>query len=215
MATVRHLGLFPQVLIGPPGNPFLPQVFVGTCEFAYESISSNVQAQFVELNLVDALACYWRVKDWQITNTSVSVASITRRVVDLQTEKQLVCGRKLPSYQWTFFGSIFISMGPTSEFSTLIQNGDVIIRGQPDKYFFKISGQDSSTNGINTPDDVIRPVHVGNLQFNFLHSGTINGAPFTFTATVSPSEYWPYDPNDGLGPIYDSTTGEQLRPFPA
>ena len=28
-------------------------------------------------------------------------------------------------------------------------------------------------------------------------------------------EYWPYDPNDGLGPIYDSTTGEQLRPFPA
>jgi hypothetical protein len=28
-------------------------------------------------------------------------------------------------------------------------------------------------------------------------------------------EYWPYDPNDGLGPIYDSTTGEQLREFPA
>jgi hypothetical protein len=28
-------------------------------------------------------------------------------------------------------------------------------------------------------------------------------------------EYWPYDPNDGLGPIYDSATGEQLRPFPA
>jgi hypothetical protein len=26
--------------------------------------------------------------------------------------------------------------------------------------------------------------------------------------------YWPYDPNDGLGPIYDSETGEQLRPFP-
>jgi hypothetical protein len=27
--------------------------------------------------------------------------------------------------------------------------------------------------------------------------------------------YWPYDPNDGGGPIYDNTTGEQLRPFPA
>jgi len=27
-------------------------------------------------------------------------------------------------------------------------------------------------------------------------------------------EYWPYDPNDGLGPIYDSVTGQQLRAFP-
>jgi hypothetical protein len=28
------------------------------------------------------------------------------------------------------------------------------------------------------------------------------------------TEYWPYDPEDGLGPIYDSATGAQLRPFP-
>jgi hypothetical protein len=34
-------------------------------------------------------------------------------------------------------------------------------------------------------------------------------------ADLEAIEYWPYDPNDGLGPIYDSTTGEQLRPFPA
>jgi hypothetical protein len=33
-------------------------------------------------------------------------------------------------------------------------------------------------------------------------------------ASLEAIEYWPYDPNDGLGPIYDSTTGEQLRPFP-
>ena len=26
--------------------------------------------------------------------------------------------------------------------------------------------------------------------------------------------YWPYDPGDGGGPIYDSATGAQLRPFP-
>jgi hypothetical protein len=30
-----------------------------------------------------------------------------------------------------------------------------------------------------------------------------------------PEKWWPYDPGDGLGPIYDSTTGEQLREFPA
>jgi hypothetical protein len=30
-----------------------------------------------------------------------------------------------------------------------------------------------------------------------------------------PSEYWPYDPGDGGGPIYDSVTGAQLRGFPS
>lgn len=35
-----------------------------------------------------------------------------------------------------------------------------------------------------------------------------------FVFEVEPTEYWPYDPEDGLGPIYDSTTGAQLRPFP-
>jgi hypothetical protein len=32
---------------------------------------------------------------------------------------------------------------------------------------------------------------------------------------ISIAEYWPYDPGDGGGPIYDSATGEQLRPFPS
>ena len=33
--------------------------------------------------------------------------------------------------------------------------------------------------------------------------------------SISAEEYWPYDPGDGGGPIYDSATGAQLRPFPA
>jgi hypothetical protein len=32
---------------------------------------------------------------------------------------------------------------------------------------------------------------------------------------MRPQEYWPYDPGDGGGPIYDTTTGQQLRPFPS
>jgi hypothetical protein len=35
-----------------------------------------------------------------------------------------------------------------------------------------------------------------------------------FSHTIAATEYWPYDPGDGGGPIYDSTTGAQLRPFP-
>ncbi len=34
------------------------------------------------------------------------------------------------------------------------------------------------------------------------------------TFTLTPF-YWPYDPQDGGGPIYDTTTGRQLRPFPS
>jgi hypothetical protein len=39
-------------------------------------------------------------------------------------------------------------------------------------------------------------------------------SPYSGTVEVKPQEYWPYDPEDGLGPIYDSATGAQLRPFP-
>lgn len=35
------------------------------------------------------------------------------------------------------------------------------------------------------------------------------------SVVMSPQEYWTYDPGDGGGPIYDSTTGAQLRAFPA
>ncbi len=30
--------------------------------------------------------------------------------------------------------------------------------------------------------------------------------------TIQPAEWWPYDPLDGGGPIYDSATGAVLRP---
>jgi hypothetical protein len=43
-------------------------------------------------------------------------------------------------------------------------------------------------------------------------------AGFSNTLSVNSSleaiEYWPYDPGDGFGPIYDKDTGAQLRPFP-
>lgn len=47
--------------------------------------------------------------------------------------------------------------------------------------------------------------------------GGDGGVPTTETLTnlrIEPSEFWEYDPGDGLGPIYDKTTGRQLRAFP-
>jgi hypothetical protein len=37
----------------------------------------------------------------------------------------------------------------------------------------------------------------------------------SINADLEPAEYWPYDPDDGLGPIYNKDTGAQLRAFPA
>lgn len=43
------------------------------------------------------------------------------------------------------------------------------------------------------------------------------GFPTSFSVpsvvTIDAEEWWPYDPGDGLGPIYDSATGAQLRDF--
>ena len=46
----------------------------------------------------------------------------------------------------------------------------------------------------------------------FALGSTFNG---TASVEISAIEYWPYDPGDGKGPIYDSATGAQLRGFPS
>jgi len=53
--------------------------------------------------------------------------------------------------------------------------------------------------------DATEPSALSNTKFNLDGFSGI---------TIKPHEYWPYDPNDGGGPIYDSVTGAQLRPFP-
>ena len=59
---------------------------------------------------------------------------------------------------------------------------------------------------------------LGDIGAPFLYGSTsIVGTPFSISGsiTITATEYWPYDPNDGGGPIYDSTTGAQLRGFPS
>jgi hypothetical protein len=72
---------------------------------------------------------------------------------------------------------------------------------------------DSITQGVFT----IGPS--GNLtqrSFNMGSAETSPGETITLSnIAVRPIEYYPYDPNDDLGPIYDSATGEQLRAFPS
>lgn len=92
-------------------------------------------------------------------------------------------------------------------------------------------------SGTSTGTDLI-PVNWDGVSFNLTAARNtynnigVNGAPinpYTLDATlpeiiieINPSEYWPYDPEDtdsypgkdGSGPVYNSSTGAQLRnPF--
>lgn len=46
-----------------------------------------------------------------------------------------------------------------------------------------------------------------------INAATVGGASINLTMTAV--EFFPYDPGDDGGPIYDSTTGAQLRAFPS
>lgn len=54
--------------------------------------------------------------------------------------------------------------------------------------------------------EITRPIY-------FVRNREIEFVP-TINVLVKPARYWPYDPGDGGGPIYDTVTGRLLRGFP-
>ena len=54
-----------------------------------------------------------------------------------------------------------------------------------------------------------------NFTTPFYANNTLGSTDLTISASLAAEEYWPYDPNDGGGPIYSTTTGAQLRDFPS
>lgn len=68
-------------------------------------------------------------------------------------------------------------------------------------YTYDLSGVECTMDGFTIP------------VYNIYVGGTASQSS-TGTISITPEEYWEYDPDDGLGPIYDSSDGSQLRdPF--
>lgn len=68
------------------------------------------------------------------------------------------------------------------------------------------------------------PIATGNItldkvDYEFKLGSSGPGAPVGSVSLsdvkIAPSQWYEYNPNDGLGPIYDKQTGSQLRPFPS
>ena len=65
-------------------------------------------------------------------------------------------------------------------------------------YAYDASGVVATMDGIALP---VFNVYVGNT-ISQVSTGTI---------TITPEEYWPHDPDDGDGPVFNTTTGATLR----
>lgn len=109
-------------------------------------------------------------------------------------------------------------------------------------YFYFVvdfSTTDSSTDFTDPNNPVLLYLNQSFVQSNYLLANGSNVANYSVGGTITflgktislaydtgidgdyfdagsivPSEYYPYDPGDGGGPIYDTVTGVQLREFP-
>ena len=215
MAIVTHLGLFPWC--------FDP----ATSYFGREGL------------LQYAVPMWWRVKEWTLDATADILANsdppstetysgtFVFRITDyplrflstatFQTEMDLVIAGKAgtglgvlgPVYDWSFDALLG---DPAVEFTS-----ELTLDIGPNFFFRAFSGDTTpvDTNGGGA--------QVGSITSNFCglsFTAPIKRVPalgdslYVFTsleATLTATEYWPYDPEDGGGPIYDSTTGVQKR----
>jgi hypothetical protein len=211
MATVRHLGLLPFCFSDSAANGGYGSTTLGT--------SSPYP---IGLDLKTLLRWYWLVKRWTVSATmsgtgfrSVPVSTSEEFTFfngnnyssELTTEKQLVCQR-----------SVYYPGDTESPF--LLQMFNEGVQEVEGLYYPSLSlGYTNGAGFIGTSQVEPGSTSGGTIimdgltlpswlfgQFAPITSGSI---------TVTPSEYWPYDPGDGGGPIYDSVTGAQLRGFPS
>jgi hypothetical protein len=212
MATVRHLGLLPFCFSFSAANGGYGSTTLGT--------SSPYP---IGLDLQTLLRWYWKVKRWTVsatlTGTGIRDTPISTSFSDtffngnnnspeLTTEKQLVCQRSVvypgdteSPFVLQMFNEGVQKVGelyyPSLFFGYV--NGAGVIGTSPPEPAGSVSGGTIIMDGLTLPSWLYG-------QFAPITSGSI---------TITASEYWPYDPGDGGGPIYNSTTGAQLRGFPS
>jgi len=230
MATVRHLGLFPWCIPRdePEVNaPPLPPPQDGTWFFG---LTQN------ELMLL-----YWRIKKLRLYTANPALYVDGLVCPWAESEKDLVCtdywdtqlfsywqidnypeppdDDEAPSPTGLFHGAEFSITFPWTFYST-----------ENNLYYLYCYGIWSSSDSRDPdPNNWVS----GAAQTNYVavESGSFGGNAtllgknwaaghdsentFFEAGSIVPIEYWPYDPGDGLGPIYNSATGAQLRPFPA
>ena len=214
MAAVTHLGLFPWCV-----DP-------DTSYFSREDL------------LKYAVPMWWRVKSWGLEvqfvrqantsppqNTTINLSK-TFNVTDLpknisttdtfQNEKDLVCAgviydqeagkqyRPPADHTWGIdapgiFIDSFVRIGPSFD---IYFDQDDMLGARPAGSGDKVGEVLVKMQGLEFTVGLFRELTDVETQLYRIVS---------LNATLEATEYWPYDPEDGGGPIYDSTTGVQKR----
>jgi hypothetical protein len=216
MATVRHLGLFPWCVYDPE--------IQGENDFT-EGVSGYGPSKFFSMGwtLQEAMQVLWRVKSWSVETSESLYPGILQpgfingttpyptSVTGPLTEKDLPCKILTSGFgALTFFDAL--NPAPDENPYEVLVLLEMISAGAP-------------YDTVKRGDLYYLPIFVG-LDGAFA-TRYERGSGLSWSAKIdidsvppsvynfAPLEYWPYDPEDGLGPIYDSATGAQLRDFPA
>lgn len=151
------------------------------------------------LSLEDATKAVWRVSRWGFSRPNNDFNGNPQPEYSLQqqfeSERNLVCNYPVNA-MWGGFD--FVPNGILSYFIQVLSP----FTYQEDGLYYVLT---------------LRQQLGGELAGSFVYNGNLSftiSAPSGYSTDFFPAEYWPYDPNDGGGPIYDSTTGAQLRSFP-
>lgn len=241
MSMVSHLGYFPAfgrfAWRGEfPSGDYGPKPCIVPPPTGYEGYYP------FQMSLEDAMRAYWIGKRYRITGSltidsvtydyGIAVNSSTSETSDVimipsvtGDESDLVCGNQfwtlalsVGPYEppWETPASGEIMFNPPFVFSPSLQYGPAVALVGTDLYspMFVFSGNLSniSTNPLDIPGPVLSPATLEfwgySLPIYQEPSLTVSSGVLTMTAT----EYWPHDPGDGGGPIWDSVTGDLLRP---
>lgn len=205
MASVRHLGLFPWCV--------------------NEEISYFKGTDIAEY----AVPMWWRVKRWSLETTytifagfadpPVSETYSSSNVLNIpsvyQSETDLITAGSLPSTTIKIpsdFTFAFVLQGFLLDAGLVLGPNFAFSADAQDMEGISTSGQYGQRGSLSVSYcglEFIAPLKLDAPDFETLYDLT------NMDATLTATEYWPYDPGDGGGPIYDSAIGAQLRGFPS
>jgi hypothetical protein len=226
MATVRHLRPFPWCV--PHSTAEMVARVNARSGADYGFLNLVVQSGAgslwpISVTLEDAMKFYWRVKNFRVTTACENISVVGPAHQGAINEKNLVCFPPWPvetNVEEQNLGTVFRNASLSITWEFLIYDPDTQLFRLPLVVtFVNNAGDTSETETGSTsywteagPDNIQK----GSIDFLGYTLPMGGGVDFSYGAgTVEAVEYWPYDPGDGGGPIYDSATGAQLRPFPA
>ena len=241
MASVRHLGLFPWCV--PRSIEELVVHSTNRSGFDHDFLNDLVPPGAgslwpIALSLEKTLNLFWRIKTLRLIASNPELTTIIEMSASNVSEKNLVC---IPPFPIEFEGVISFREGPQDNdlewFASFAITWDYLLYDEElNKYHiplivgFNEGAGDVFSTAYSRSDwlqnDAEGSSQAGSIDFlgeqlnmgfdPYPHCGVNRDQPcFQYAAgAIEVAEWWPYDPGDGGGPIYDSATGAQLRPFP-